>query len=236
MLKINRAGVIAGVVLYGLAGKGFAHGARATFARNAGCDDDNRRPWVALTSPVDGAKYIEPATIPLAAATSISKGQLTRVDFYDGTRLIGSATAAPYTFEWTNVAAGTYTISAKAYGPAGAIDPCGAVSVTVTLGDRTAPPRLIVFTAPPDHATAVTHYVFEVFTADANLDKDKPVATTDLGKPEPDARNEISVDRSAFFKALPPGRYVRVVKAIGPGGEARSAPVPLTIAAGKGGD
>ena len=235
MKRLDWAGLLAGVLLSATSTNGFAAGMPSAGAHTIGCNDDNRRPWVALTSPVDGAKYAEPATIPLAATVSDHKGQLTRVDFYDGTTLIGSAASTPYTFDWSNVAAGTHTVSTKAYGAAGAIEPCGPVTIIVSPTDRLGTPRMIVFAAPPDHATAVTSYVFEVFAVGANPDKDTPVATTNLGKPEPDGKNEITVEREAFFRALPPGRYFRVVKAVGPGGAARSAPVPLTLE-GKGGD
>jgi len=36
------------------------------------------------------------------------------VEYYAGTALIGSATGAPYAFTWSNVAAGSYSLSAKA--------------------------------------------------------------------------------------------------------------------------
>jgi hypothetical protein len=37
-----------------------------------------------------------------------------RVDFYQGNTLIGTSSVAPYTATWSNVAAGTYCITARA--------------------------------------------------------------------------------------------------------------------------
>ncbi|HEX3489786.1 MAG TPA: cellulose binding domain-containing protein, partial [Streptosporangiaceae bacterium] len=69
---------------------------------------------VALTSPASGATYTAPATIPLAATASESGGTIAKVEFFSatnsGTTLLGTSTTSPYTFSWTGVAAGTYSL------------------------------------------------------------------------------------------------------------------------------
>ena len=92
----------------------------------------NGMPTVALTSPGNGASFAAPATVNLAATASDPEGQLTRVEFFNGTTLLGSDTTAPYTFAWTSVAAGTYTLTAAAYDAASNKTTSAAVSVTVT--------------------------------------------------------------------------------------------------------
>ena len=42
---------------------------------------------------------------------------MARVEFYNGTTLLGSDTTAPYSFTWANVPAGTYSLRAVAYEP-----------------------------------------------------------------------------------------------------------------------
>lgn len=69
---------------------------------------------VELTSPETGTTYDAPANITLSASASSTGGNITRVDFYNGTTLIGSATSAPYTYTWSNVPAGRYDITAAA--------------------------------------------------------------------------------------------------------------------------
>ena len=49
-----------------------------------------------LTSPTSGATYTAPASIALAATASDSDGTVARVDFYAGSTLLGSDTAAPF--------------------------------------------------------------------------------------------------------------------------------------------
>ena len=57
----------------------------------------NTPPTVSLTSPVEGATFIAPATITVTANASDSDGTIAQVDFYAGTTLIGVTTTAPHT-------------------------------------------------------------------------------------------------------------------------------------------
>jgi len=90
---------------------------------------------VALSAPAAGASYTAPAAIVLTAAPQPSSGAaVARVDFFSGSTLLGSASAAPYSFTWNNVAAGSYTLTAKLTDGAGqtAVSPPVAVTVTAT--------------------------------------------------------------------------------------------------------
>ena len=152
---------------------------------------------------------------------------MTRVEFFNGTTLLGSDTSAPYTYSWTNVGAGTYTLTAVAVDAAGNRTTSSAASVTVNTTSLP-PPRLVVFTASTDHATNVTNYRLDVFISTANPATATPVATANLGKPAPAANNDITVDQSTLFSALAVGNYIATVTAIGPGGSTRSLTVSFT--------
>jgi regulation of enolase protein 1 (concanavalin A-like superfamily) len=89
---------------------------------------------VSLTSPTDGTTFSAPATINLAATAADSDGSVTRVDFYSGSALVGSDTAAPYAITLNDIAAGTYTFTARATDSGGATTTSGAVTVTVAGG------------------------------------------------------------------------------------------------------
>ena len=54
------------------------------------------------------------------------------------------------------------------------------------------------------------------------------MATSDLGKPTPDANGDITVDRGTFFAALAPGTYQATVSAIDSAGLGRSSPTTFT--------
>jgi phosphatidylserine/phosphatidylglycerophosphate/cardiolipin synthase-like enzyme/regulation of enolase protein 1 (concanavalin A-like superfamily) len=92
----------------------------------------NAPPSVSLVSPASGASATAPGTFTLTATATDSDGSVTRVDFFAGTALIGSANASPYTFNWNAAAAGTYSLRAVAFDDAGASASSAAVSVTVT--------------------------------------------------------------------------------------------------------
>ena len=91
----------------------------------------------------------------------------------------------------------------------------------------TAPaPVGIAFTASSDHTTTVVGYRLDIFASSANIGTDAPVASSNLGKPSPDATNTITVDQTAFFQGLPAGEYLASIAAIGSQGQqTRSEPV-----------
>lgn len=91
----------------------------------------NNAPSVTLTSPNNGASANAPASFTISANASDSDGSIAKVDFYNGSALLFSDNSAPYTYSWTGVAAGTYTIKAIATDDKGANTTSGSVSVTV---------------------------------------------------------------------------------------------------------
>ncbi|MGM9508960.1 Ig-like domain-containing protein [Larkinella sp. GY13] len=106
----------------------------------------NALPTVALTSPATNATFTAPATLTLTASASASSGSVSKVEFYNGTTLLGSATASPYTFAWTNVPAGAYVLTAKVTDNTSATATSSPVSVTV--GTATAQDA-VSFNKPP---------------------------------------------------------------------------------------
>ncbi len=50
----------------------------------------NVAPTISLTTPVGGATFTAPATIALAATAADSDGSVAKVDFYNGTTLLGT--------------------------------------------------------------------------------------------------------------------------------------------------
>lgn len=186
----------------------------------------NEPPTVQLTSPVAGATFTAPATIALTASASDAEGRLQSVQFFSGTTLLGTDMEAPYGFTWTSVPAGSYSFKAVARDADGGVSTSPVVAITVTAPAPV--PWLVAFTASVDHHSLVTSYWLQVFAAGADPNTATPVATSDLGKPAPDANGEIRVDRTAFFEALATGGYVVTVSAVGAGGSSRSEPFAFT--------
>ncbi|KAF2330617.1 Ig-like domain-containing protein [Flavobacterium daemonense] len=91
----------------------------------------NALPTVAITSPSANASYNTPATITIASDANDTDGSVAKVEFFNGETKLGEATTAPYSFDWTNVASGSYVLTAKATDDKGAIVTSEVVNVTV---------------------------------------------------------------------------------------------------------
>jgi arylsulfatase A-like enzyme len=90
-------------------------------------------PSVQLASPVDGASYLDSATITFAAIASDADGHITSVDFYvDGIfAASGTSTASSYTVDLTGFTSGAHAVHAIATDNAGLTTATQAVSFTV---------------------------------------------------------------------------------------------------------
>jgi gliding motility-associated-like protein len=96
----------------------------------------NKLPLVQLTSPEQNAKFNQGATITIAASASDSDGSITKVEFYSGSKRLGQDTSSPYSYAWTNVPAGTYTITAKATDNRSGVTTSNAVTITVAVPNK----------------------------------------------------------------------------------------------------
>jgi subtilisin family serine protease len=105
-----------------------------------GTEPDNIPPTVALTSPADGATVSE--TVTVDANTDDNFG-VAKVEFYAGTTLLGTDTAAPFSVSWNtrSVANGTYTLKARAYDAAGQ---SSVAEVAVTVDNDFIAPSAII--------------------------------------------------------------------------------------------
>jgi autotransporter-associated beta strand protein len=70
-------------------------------------------PSVNLTSPANGAAFGAPAAITLSATVITNGHSISKVQFFNDAALLGESTAPPYSFVWTGVPAGTYTLLAQ---------------------------------------------------------------------------------------------------------------------------
>jgi sulfur relay (sulfurtransferase) complex TusBCD TusD component (DsrE family) len=134
----------------------------------------NQLPTVALTAPAAGQSYVAPATITLAADASDSDGSITKVDFYRGSTLIGTATSAPYTAAWNNAGTGTYSLTARATDDKGGVTTSAARSITVKANQA----PTVALTAPTAGQTFIVPEAISL-AADA-ADTDGTIAKVDF--------------------------------------------------------
>lgn len=101
-------------------------------------NSSNNLPTVSIAT--DATTFTAPAAITITASPTDTDGTITKVDFYvAGTVLIGTTNAAPWVFNWTNVAVGNYSVTAKATDNASGVSPASnAIAISVNAGS-TAP-------------------------------------------------------------------------------------------------
>jgi len=92
----------------------------------------NPPPTVVLTAPVNGAVFTSPATINLAAGVTANGHTITKVQFYNGGTLLGEDASSPYSFTWSNVVAGSYSLMARVIFDAGSTMDSPPASINVT--------------------------------------------------------------------------------------------------------
>ncbi|MFD3002783.1 Ig-like domain-containing protein, partial [Pontibacter toksunensis] len=128
----------------------------------------NQSPSVAITSPANNATYTAPATISIAATASDTDGTVSKVEFFSGTTKLGEDLTSPYSYSWSGVAAGTYSLTARATDNGNAVTTSAAVTVTVSAAANQAPS--VAITSPANNAT---------YTAPATIDIAATASDTD---------------------------------------------------------
>jgi len=99
-------------------------------------------PVIAMTSPVEGSTYTAGCNITMTATAAEGNGTIREVFFYDRTYYLGSSTTPPYTYTWTNVPAGTYSLTVEATDNNGGALISAPVHITVN-------PAVNLATTPP---------------------------------------------------------------------------------------
>jgi len=135
----------------------------------------NQAPNVTLNAPT-GGPFEAPADIAFSATATDPEGSMDRVEFLRDGVLLGASTSATsaYAFAWNGVAAGTYSVVARAFDTVG--DHADSDPVIVTVSD---PPGL----APDAAISAISTVdlaVSGIFTADGSGSTDPDTPLVDL--------------------------------------------------------
>jgi chitinase len=192
------------------------------------CDggSTNVNPTVSLTAPANGASFTAPASITLTATASDTDGTVAKVGFYQGGTLLGEDTSAPYSYTWTGVGSGTYSLTARATDNAGGTATTAAVSVTVTGATNASPAATL--TAPANGAS---------FTAPASIaltatasDADGTVAKVGFYNGATLLGEDTSAPFSYTWTGVPAGTYsLRAVATDNAGATGTSATASVTV-------
>jgi hypothetical protein len=182
----------------------------------------NIPPAVSITSPADGTVVMAPASITITADASDSLGTVAKVEFFQGTTKLGEAATSPYSFAWTNVPAGSYSLTAIATDNLGAATTSAPVNVIVNS------PPTVNITSPASGAT---------FTAPANVtisasasDSDGSVAKVEFFKGGTKLGEALASPYTFVWSGIAAGTYVLTARATDNlGATATSAAVNITV-------
>jgi hypothetical protein len=190
----------------------------------------NVPPVVSLTSPVNGTTVTAPATVLVSANASDSDGSVVRVDFYAGATLIGSDSTAPYSMTWSNVAAGSYSLTAVAVDNAGASTTSAAVGIVVNPPANVPP---VVSLTSPVKGTTVTAPATVLVSANAS-DSDGSVVRLDFYVGSTLIGSDSTAPYSVTWSIVAAGNYSLTAVAVDNLG-ARTTSSPVTIKVNRGG-
>jgi RHS repeat-associated protein len=88
---------------------------------------------VQLLTPANNSAYNAPATIELTAIATNTIGPVSKIEYLNGSTVVGTVYASGATFAWTDVGPGTYSLSAKVYDSvSGTSATSSPITVTVT--------------------------------------------------------------------------------------------------------
>jgi hypothetical protein len=168
----------------------------------------NALPMVTITKPMDGNAFIAPATVYLKANAGDTDGSIKRVNFYSGTTLLQTDSISPYAFEWKNISAGTYTLTAEA------VDDLNAVNVSAPITIFVNPNNLpLVNITSPGNGTSFIASSHLVIKASA-IDNDGSIKKTEFYRGSTLLETDSIAPFAIDWKNIPVGAYALIAKAI----------------------
>jgi hypothetical protein len=158
-------------------------------------------PTVFVTNPPSGTVYSAPANVKITAIASVSSGSVTNVNFFRSGTLIGSSTVSPYIVTASNLAVGTYNLTA----------------VATAAGVSATSPVVTVSIINPVPVTITTPVVSNGQVS-FNYSADPGIlytvqSTTDFTNWTSGSTNSAAVESVPFSQAVvPPFRFYRVLR------------------------
>jgi len=93
---------------------------------------NNLSPSIVIASPSNGSSHAAPANLQIQTNAFDPDGNVTKVEFYNGSMLLGTDFSDPFNFNWYNIQTGNYNLTAKAYDNDGAVSTSSIVTISVT--------------------------------------------------------------------------------------------------------
>jgi N-acetylneuraminic acid mutarotase len=129
--------------------------------------ESNIPPLVNITSPADGAKFLEGNEIIISAEASDEDGNILRVEFFNNEEKIGEDSTSPFQFTWTDVPPGNYNIKVRAFDNSGASSYSSVINIEV-LGPDSPPVISVISPVSGSEFEEGVDILLEIEALDAN--------------------------------------------------------------------
>jgi chitinase len=174
----------------------------------------NALPTVSITSPANNASFNAPASFTISASATDNGGSISKVEFYNGGIKLGEDNSAPYEYSWINVAAGSYTITTRAFDNMSAVAVSSAVTVKVNTVSNPPPVNQapIVTLTTPANGTSWNAPASIAITANAS-DADGSVAKVEFYNGSAKIGEDLTSPYAFTINNAGAGTYVISVKA-----------------------
>ncbi|WP_086503372.1 Ig-like domain-containing protein, partial [Algoriphagus ratkowskyi] len=169
----------------------------------------NEAPKVTITAPSTNSQFIQGEKISITSAATDNDGTIVKVDFYNGTSLLGTDTTAPYSFDWNNLPIGNFSITAKATDNKGTATVSAAVVINVTEKANEAPK--VTITAPSTNSQFIQGEKISITSA--ATDTDGTIAKVDFYNGTSLLGTDTTAPYSFDWTNLPIGNFSITAKA-----------------------
>ncbi len=189
----------------------------------------NTAPTVSITNPGANAGFTTPASIKISAEATDEDGTISKVAFYNGSKLLETKYSAPYTFTWNNVKKGKYTLTAKATDNDGLVAASKKVSLTVSVYNLAKP--TVNITTPTSNDRFSKKATIKI-SANA-ADNDGTISKVEFYSGSRLLDTEVKRPYLYSWKNVPAGNYTITAKAIDDDGNVTtSAGVSISVGSG----
>lgn len=187
----------------------------------------NVPPNVNITSPASNTQLNAPTIIAITATATDSDGSISKVEFYSGSKMLGSDNSSPYSYNWSNVASGNYTLTAKAYDNSGATTVSPPVAVVVSAQSIS---PTVSLTSPIANQTYGAPASI-IISANA-ADQDGSISKVEFYNGNTLITTEKFLPYSWTWNSVPAGNYTITAKAYDNSGATKvSSPISVVVSA-----
>jgi len=186
----------------------------------------NSAPQVSITSPTNSANFTTGSTVTINANATDNNGTVAKVEFFQGSTKLGEDLTSPYSFAWTSVPAGSYSLTAKATDNLGAATTSSAIAITVANAN-VAP--TVAITSPANNGSFTTG---STITINSNAtDSDGTVAKVEFFQGSTKLGEDLTSPYSFAWTSVPAGNYSLTTKATDNlGASTTSSAIAITVA------